>query len=98
MPQWVWVVGDLPRHWSPSTRRRSSRFGELEYWFALIKVVAILAFILVGLALVTGVGPAGRRPASINLFEGPGGFLPNGWTRRLAGADARDHELHGGRR
>ena len=26
----------------------SGRFGEFEYWFALIKVVAILAFIAVG--------------------------------------------------
>src|SRR6185295_18467424 len=34
------------------------RFGEFEYWFALIKVVAIVAFIAVGLALVAGFGPA----------------------------------------
>src|SRR5438093_13510843 len=41
-------------------------------------VVAILAFIAVGLVLATGIGP---RPAAgvHNLFDGPGGFLPNGW-------------------
>ena len=53
-------------------------FGELEYWFALIKVTAIVAFIAVGLALVTGIGP---WPATgfHHLVDGPGGFLPNGW-------------------
>src|ERR1700730_7875046 len=53
-------------------------FGELEYWFALIKVTAILVFIAVGVVLVTGIGP---WPASgfHNLVGGPGGFLPNGW-------------------
>jgi len=54
------------------------RFGEFEYWFALIKVVAIVAFIAVGLALVVGVGPAPAVGVS-NLFNGPGGFLPHGW-------------------
>lgn len=31
-------------------------FGEFEYWFALIKVVAIIGFILVGLAAVLDFG------------------------------------------
>jgi amino acid transporter, AAT family len=53
-------------------------FGEVEYWFALVKVVAIVAFIAAGLAVVTGLG---ARPAVgfRNLLDGPGGFLPNGW-------------------
>src|SRR5206468_4904547 len=54
------------------------RFGEFEYWFALIKVVAIVAFIVIGLALVVGLGPAPAVGVS-NLFNGPGGFLPHGW-------------------
>ncbi|WP_251067916.1 amino acid permease [Apilactobacillus xinyiensis] len=40
-----------------------SAFGELEYWFALIKVVTIIAMILVGLVLIVfglnGIGPTG---------------------------------------
>jgi amino acid transporter, AAT family len=76
--QWIWVaaasVGLLLINTS-----KVSRFGEFEYWFALIKVVAIVAFILVGLALVLGFGP---QPATgfRHLTDGPGGFLPNGWT------------------
>ena len=54
------------------------RFGEFEYWFALIKVVAIVAFIAVGLAVITGFGP-GPAVGFRNLFDGPGGFLPHGW-------------------
>ena len=55
------------------------RFGEVEYWLAILKVAAIVAFIAVGLWLVAGLGPA---PAAgfTNLVAGPGGFLPHGWT------------------
>src|SRR5207247_7095326 len=42
------------------------------------KVFAILGFIVVGLVLITGIGP---RPATgvHHLVDGPVGFLPNGW-------------------
>ena len=77
VPQWVWVCGASAGLVAINTAR-VSRFGEVEYWFALIKVVAILAFIACGLVLITGVGPwpaIGFR----NLTGGPGGFLPHGW-------------------
>jgi AAT family amino acid transporter len=77
VPQWVWVIGIASALVAINTAQ-VGLFGELEYWFALIKVTAILAFILVGLALVAGVG--GGTAAGFNhLFNGPGGFLPNGW-------------------
>jgi len=77
VPQWVWVCGASAALVAINTAR-VSRFGEVEYWFALIKVVAILAFIACGLVLITGIGPwpaVGFR----NLTGGPGGFLPYGW-------------------
>ena len=53
------------------------RFGEFEYYFALIKVLAILAFIGVGIALISGLGPT---PAvGLSNLTSHGGFLPNGW-------------------
>ena len=75
--QWIWVAGVSIGLVAINTAQ-VSRFGEFEYWFALIKVVAIVAFIAVGFVLVTGLGP---WPASgfRNLTDGPGGFLPNGW-------------------
>ncbi len=52
-------------------------FGEFEYWFALIKVLAIIIFIVVGLLLITGLGP---RPAvGLANLTNQGGFLPHGW-------------------
>jgi amino acid transporter, AAT family len=77
VPPWLWTVAMAAALIAINTAQVSV-FGEVEYGFALIKVVAILAFILVGLALVTGIGPwpaTGVR----NLVAGPGGFLPNGW-------------------
>ena len=53
-------------------------FGELEYWFALIKVVAILALILAGLGVIFfHFGDLGSHAAFSNLWT-HGGFLPFG--------------------
>src|SRR6516225_4508832 len=59
VPQWLWVVGIAVALVAVNTARVSV-FGEVEYWFALFKVIAILAFIAVGVTLITGAGP---RPA-----------------------------------
>ena len=77
VPAWVWVVAIAAVLISINTAQ-VGLFGELEYWFALIKVTAIVAFILAGLALVTGFGP-GPATGFRHLVDGPGGFLPNGW-------------------
>jgi AAT family amino acid transporter len=53
-------------------------FGELEFWFAGIKVVAILALIVVGVGvLVFGFSPLGDTASIANLWQ-HGGFAPNG--------------------
>jgi amino acid transporter, AAT family len=52
-------------------------FGEFEYWFAMIKVLAIVIFIAVGTALITGLGPWPALGLA-NLTQ-HGGFLPHGW-------------------
>jgi AAT family amino acid transporter len=48
-------------------------FGTFEYWFAMIKVVAIVLFILFGLALL-----AGGRHAAVPGAAGYAGFAPYG--------------------
>jgi amino acid transporter, AAT family len=53
------------------------RLGEFEYWFAMIKVTAIVAFIAVGGFLLFGRGSHGVNPWA-NLTQ-HGGFLPAGW-------------------
>jgi amino acid transporter, AAT family len=52
------------------------RFGALESWFSLVKVAAIVAFILVGSALVLGIG--GRPAIGFSNLGSDGGFFPNG--------------------
>ena len=59
-------------------------FGEAEFWFASIKIIAIVGLILGGLAVILfGIGPAGQTASLGNLFnlEVPGtqgGFAPFG--------------------
>jgi AAT family amino acid transporter len=53
-------------------------FGELEFWFALIKVVTIVALIAVGLAVILfHFGDFGAHASFANLWS-QGGFLPFG--------------------
>lgn len=51
-------------------------YGSFEYWFALIKVVTIFVFILIGAALLLG-----QRVHPQYLSNG--GFAPNGWPASL---------------
>ncbi len=51
-------------------------FGEAEFWFAIIKVAAILGMILLGLFLLFG--GAGGEQASVSNLWSHGGFFPNG--------------------
>jgi aromatic amino acid transport protein AroP len=51
-------------------------FGELEFWFAVIKVVAVIGMILFGSYLLIS-GTAGPEAGVANLWR-HGGFFPNG--------------------
>ena len=51
-------------------------FGELEFWFAVIKVTAVVGMIVFGLYLLIG-GGAGPEAGVSNLWR-HGGFFPNG--------------------
>ncbi|MDO5031819.1 amino acid permease [Corynebacterium sp.] len=53
-------------------------FGELEYWFSLIKVVALLIFMLVAIGVVIFGHPNGD-PTGFSLISDAGGWLPNGF-------------------
>ena len=53
-------------------------FGELEFWFSLIKVTALVLFLVIGLAiLVTGHQVAGATPG-LHMVAGNGGVFPHG--------------------
>ncbi|AKS34114.1 amino acid permease [Mycolicibacterium goodii] len=61
-------------------------FGETEFWFALIKIIAILALIVVGLVMVFShfTAPGGAQASFANLWN-DGGFFPTGPMGFVAG-------------
>ncbi len=75
-PKWLWILGFACALIYVNARSVGS-FGSFEYWFAMVKVVAIVLFIVFGLALATGIAP---RPAiGFSNLTAHGGFLPAGW-------------------
>ena len=76
LPQWIWVVL-VSAALVALNAMQVNRLGEFEYWFAMIKVTAIVAFITIGVFLLFGRGSHGAT-AWANLTQ-HGGFLPAGW-------------------
>lgn len=75
-PQWVWVAA-VSAGIVAINAFQVGMFGELEYWFSMVKVVAIIVFIVVGIALISGLSP---RPAlGFRNLVAYGGFLPHGY-------------------
>ena len=75
-PVWLWSLGfALVLLYFNS--RSVNNFGSIEYWFALIKVVAIVFFIILGLASIFGIW---TKPVGFHNLTGlPGGFMPHGF-------------------
>jgi AAT family amino acid transporter len=76
VPQWIWVVM-VSAALVALNSMQVNRLGEFEYWFAMIKVAAIVSFIIVGLALIFGIGTG--HPLGLSNLTRHGGFLPSGW-------------------
>jgi len=55
-----------------------ARYGEFEFWFGLVKIVAILAFIALCAAALLGVLPDREVSGLGQLMALHGGFAPNG--------------------
>ncbi|MDH0731408.1 D-serine/D-alanine/glycine transporter [Pseudomonas sichuanensis] len=61
-------------------------FGEMEFWFALIKIVAILGLVVTGLYMViTGFQSPGGDTASLANLWNDGGMFPHGLMGFFAG-------------
>lgn len=84
IPSWQFAVGimvvlTLSNLWDVKS------FGEFEFWFALIKVVAIIAFIVVGGMAIFGVWPLATNVSGVANLYAHGGFMPKGFGTVLAG-------------
>ncbi|GAA0607954.1 amino acid permease [Virgibacillus siamensis] len=55
-------------------------FGEMEFWFALIKIIAILGLIAVGVYMIISGFSTSSGPSSFSNLWSHGGMFPNGIT------------------
>ncbi|MEU8823302.1 amino acid permease [Streptomyces sp. NPDC048636] len=85
VPQWAWAL--IVMFVLTATNLASvASYGEFEFWFAGIKVVAIAAFIVIGGLAVFGVLPGSDNPgAGLDHLTDHGGFMPNGPGAILTG-------------
>jgi GABA permease len=73
----VWEIGLVLVALMTATNLFSVKtYGELEFWFALLKVASITAFILIGIAFLAIFGPT--VPQTYRTLTGDGGIFPNG--------------------
>ena len=81
--QWIWALA-VTLLLTITNLASVGNYGEFEFWFALIKVVAIIAFICVGVAAIFGLIPDSQVSGIDNLWQ-PDGFMPNGFGAVIAG-------------
>ncbi|MFP7734646.1 amino acid permease [Priestia aryabhattai] len=77
VPQWIWALAALIIMTGVNFLAVKA-YGELEFWFSLIKVVTIILMIVLGLGMIIfGIGNGGIATGISNLWN-HGGFFPNG--------------------
>lgn len=77
VPQWVWALLALVVVLCLNLVSVKV-FGEMEFWFALIKVVALVAFLAIGLFFVIFGTPVPGQEVGFSLIAGHGGIFPAG--------------------
>ncbi|MFH9420913.1 amino acid permease [Streptomyces sp. NPDC017529] len=83
VPQWGWVLIFMLVFTAANLAAVKS-FGEFEFWFATLKVAAIVLFLVLSLLAIFGVLPD-TDPVGLANLTGQGGFLPNGWQGVVSG-------------
>ncbi|EIT84396.1 amino acid permease-associated protein [Fictibacillus macauensis ZFHKF-1] len=77
VPTWIWSLAALIIM-ALVNLIAAKAYGEFEFWFALIKIVAIIALIIIGLGIIIfGFGNGGVATGISNLWNN-GGFAPHG--------------------
>ncbi|HEY1422373.1 MAG TPA: amino acid permease, partial [Candidatus Acidoferrum sp.] len=74
-PEWMWIAGFSIVLVVINTLSIED-FASIEYWFAMIKVVTIVAFLILGSMLLFGIG---FPRIGLTNFTALGGFSPHGW-------------------
>ncbi|CAM5385591.1 hypothetical protein STANM309S_04045 [Streptomyces tanashiensis] len=76
VPGWAWVAVFMSV-FTVSNLAGVRNFGELEFWFAGLKIAAIAGFLLLGVVVLAGLLPGSPSPGAAHLLH-DGGFLPHG--------------------
>ncbi|MEV4329417.1 amino acid permease [Streptomyces sp. NPDC049597] len=83
VPQWGWVLVFM-LVFTAANLAAVRNFGEFEFWFAALKVGALVLFLLLGTLAIFGLLPD-TEPVGLTHLTGDGGFLPNGWSGVVSG-------------
>ncbi|MFI9076886.1 amino acid permease [Streptomyces sioyaensis] len=83
VPQWAWVLLFMTV-FTVANLSAVKNFGEFEFWFAALKVTAIVLFLALSLLAVFGVLPD-AEPVGLSNLTGHGGLLPHGWGGVVSG-------------
>ncbi|KZE80157.1 amino acid permease [Paenibacillus elgii] len=79
VPRWIWALAALVIM-SLVNLIAVKAYGELEFWFALIKIITIIFMIIIGVGMIVfGLGNGGIAVGISNLWS-HGGFFANGWS------------------
>jgi len=77
LPQWIWVFGSVVMIGTLNLMAVKV-YGEMEFWFTMIKVVTVVLMILGGAGMIwLGWGNGGRPVGLANLWS-HGGWFPKG--------------------
>lgn len=77
VPMWLFALG-ITVLLTITNLFSVKNYGEFEFWFALVKVVAIVAFLAITGAAIMGFIP-GSQVSGVSQLFAHGGFMPNGF-------------------
>jgi L-asparagine permease len=77
VPQWTWALFALALVVAMNLISVKV-FGEMEFWFSLIKVVALVSFLLLGTYFVIFGSPIEGQTVGFSLISDNGSWFPNG--------------------
>ena len=78
-PQWIWAFGSVAMIGGLNLLAVKV-YGEMEFWFALIKVLTVVLMIAGGAAIIWLGWGNGGHPVGLSNLWSHGGWFPNGVT------------------
>jgi L-asparagine permease len=77
VPQWIPALGALFLILA-ANMVSVKLFGELEFWFAAVKIVALVGFMVIGIAILVIRHPVDGHVGGVSLLSSHGGLFPHG--------------------